>query len=364
VLGTALGGGGLSAQSRVAGRVMRVVQRDTVPVSVPVVLHRVGPGRQGPVDTVAADRAGRFGFRFQADTTATYLLSARYAGIQYFSQAVATNPARPDTAVVLIVADTSSTAPVTVRQRMLLVSRPDESASRTVIDWFVLNNASSLTRVSSDSLRPTWGTPIPPDAQSVELADERLSQFSPDALVFRRDSALLLGPISPGEKELLLQYRIPGSLRRFAAPLTPSDSIVVLLEEPSARLIAPPLSRAETQMLEGRTFQRWAGPVGGAAALEVAFPSSPLATEWLLAGLVGAAAFGFGVLTVVLLRRRRAEAPAFEPAALVDAAARLDAEYLGRESEVPREEWARYLAERARIKEVLTRALARGPRRS
>lgn len=341
-----------------------MVQGDTVPVSVPIVLHRVGPGRQGPVDSVAADRAGRFGFRFGADTAATYLLSARYAGIQYFSQAIATNPARPDTAVVLIVADTSSAAPVTVRQRMLLVSRPDESASRTVIDWFVLINPSGLTRVSSDSLRPTWGTPIPPDAQNVELADARLSQFSPDALVFRRDSALLFAPISPGEKELMLQYRIPGELRRLAVPLTPSDSVVVLLEEPSARVIAPPLSRTEAQLLEGRRFLRWAGPVGGAVALEVAFPGSALAAQWLLAGLVGATALAFGALTVVLLRRRRRVAPALAAAALVDAAARLDAEYLGREGEVSREEWARYLAERAGIKELLTRALARGPRRS
>jgi hypothetical protein len=343
---------------------MRVVRGDTVPVTVPVILHRVGPGKQGPIDTVAADRAGRFAFQFRGDTTATYLLSARYAGIQYFSQAIATNPARPDTAIVLIVADTSSSAPVTVRQRMLLVSRPDESASRTVIDWFVLVNSSGLTRTSTDSLRSTWGTPIPPDAQNVELADERLSQFSPDALVIRRDSALLFAPISPGEKELLLQYRIPGALRRFEAPLTASDSIVVLLEESSARVTAPALSRTETQLLEGRTFQRWAGPGAGAVRLELAFPGPALGSGWLLAGLVSTAVLAFGLLTIVLLRRRRIEAPVLQPAALVEAAARLDAEYLGRERDVPEEEWARYVAERARIKAVLIRALARGSRRS
>ena len=64
-----------------------------------------------------ADPGGRFAFRFTADTSAAYLLSSRYGGIEYFSQPVATNPSRPDTGIVVIVADTSSLVPVVVRQR-------------------------------------------------------------------------------------------------------------------------------------------------------------------------------------------------------------------------------------------------------
>jgi hypothetical protein len=45
---------------------------------------------------------------------------------------------------------------------------------------------------------------------------------------------------------------------------------------------------------------------------------------------------------------------------LVDALARLDARYAGREGDVPAEEWATYVAERARLKRELEAHLAGG----
>jgi len=44
----------------------------------------------------------------------------------------------------------------------------------------------------------------------------------------------------------------------------------------------------------------------------------------------------------------------------VDALARLDARYAGREGDVPAEEWATYVAERARLKRELEAHLAGG----
>ncbi|MEO8226252.1 MAG: hypothetical protein ABI637_02425, partial [Gemmatimonadota bacterium] len=98
---------------RAEGRVVRLVGNDTlVAPGTRVVLHRVGREEQGPVDSTLADARGRFAFRFLVDTSAVYLLSARYAGIAYFATPVHTNPQRPDTAIALIVSDTSSSAPV------------------------------------------------------------------------------------------------------------------------------------------------------------------------------------------------------------------------------------------------------------
>jgi hypothetical protein len=59
------------------------------------------PGRAGP-DRFHADRLPRraFHFRFAADTSAIFLLSARFAGIEYFSPPVHTDPALPDTAMI------------------------------------------------------------------------------------------------------------------------------------------------------------------------------------------------------------------------------------------------------------------------
>lgn len=352
-----------AAQSVVAGRVVRIQGKDTLPVGgLAVVLHRVARLAQGPIDTVRADPVGRFRFRFAPDTTAAYLLSARYAGIEHFSQPVGIDPAHPDTAVVVIVSDTSSSAAVAVRQRTLVISRADESGTRTVIDWFVLANRSDLTRVAPDTVRPSWATPLPEDAQNVELADTRLSQFSPDAVVFRRDSALVFAPLSPGEKELMLQYRIPGALRRFVVPSGAAvDSVFVLLEESSARVLAPRMIRADSQLIEGRAFHRWAGQLTAGLAIEIGLPAPLLSQGRTLALLVGAAAVAFSVLAWYVLQRRATPPPSSllpPPSVLTDAIAHLDARYLGREGEVPPEEWRGYLEERLRLKEGLAAALA------
>lgn len=355
----------LAAQTRTAGRVVRVSAGDTLPVGgVPVVLHRVGRAAQGPIDTVRADVRGRFSVRFTPDSSAAYLLSVRYDGIEYFSSPVGSEPARADTAIVLVVADTSSAAPVSMRERTLLISRPDASGTRAVVDWFVLQNAGERTRVAPDSSQPSWSAPLPPDAQNVELADLRLSQFSPDALEFRHDSVLVFAPLSPGRKELVLQYRIPGTLRSFSVPAAPgTDSIFVLLEERSARVTAPAMLVADSQRLDGRRFLRWEGKLGDAARLEIRFAPAPLSPRITLLLLVGVSGLGFVLLAVVALRRRRSAASP-DPVYLADAIARLDLAQLERGGGVSQQEQERYLGERARLKDVLTRALAGPPRRS
>lgn len=337
---------------------------DTLPVRrVPVVLHQIGRAAQGPLDTTTTDSQGRFAFSFRGDTTAAYLLSVRYDGIQYFSSAIASHPNRPDTAVAILVADTSSSAPVAAHERTLLISRADESGTRTVVDWLVLQNRGERTRVSPDSLRPSWGAPLPPEAQNVELADAVTSQFSAEALEFRRDSVVLFAPLSPGRKELILQYRIPATLRRFSVPLSEGmDSAFVLLEEPRARVIAPTWEVVDSQRIEGRAFRRWAGSAANVASLEIAFPAPPVSARVTLLLLVGAAACGFALLAVLGLRRRAAVNP--NPLYLADAIARLDAAQLERGSAASPEEQQRYLAERARLKAELSKALAGAPRRS
>lgn len=322
------------------------------------------------MDTARAGPTGRFAFRFRADSSATYLLSARYGGIEYFSQPVATNPALPDTGVVVIVADTSSTTPVLVRQRTLLISRPDESGTRTVLDWFVVGNPGEETRVAPDTVRPAWGTPLPPEAQNIEIADNRLSQFSPDALVFRGDSALIFAPLSPGDKELMLQYRIPGTLRRFLVPSDRiADSVFVLLEEPSGRVATPGFVRTDSQMLEGRAFRRWAGPLAQSADIEIVLPSARLSQGQLLAAMVATAGAAFAMLSGFVVRRRRGGSPdprslTPDPSLLTDQIARLDERFQGREADTPAAQWLAYRGDRARLLSELEGALATRRRRS
>lgn len=361
--------GPLSGQSRAGGKVVRIVNGDTLPIAgLPVVLHRVSRTSQGPQDTARADRGGRFSFRFSADTASAYLLSARFGGVEYFSAPLATNPSRPDTSIVVIVADTSSAAPVVLRQRTLLVSVTDESSTRTVLDWLVLSNPGEKTRVVPDTLHPSWGAPLPPDAQNVELADSRLSQFAFEALAFRHDSVLVMAPVGPGDKELMLQYRIPGTLRRFVIPAAGvTDSVFILLEGAGGSVVTPGFASVDSQSIEGRAFQRWAGTIQGSGEIHVTFSVSRITASTILAILAGLTAPAFLILGVGLARRRAGAAtlsPRYSPHVLADAAARLDARFAGREAQTPPEEWNRYLEERARLAALLERTLAAGRRRS
>src|SRR5215210_7096127 len=158
---------------RVAGQVL---DADSMPVpGVRVVLHRVGAARQGPIDSTRSDPAGRFRFAYRPDSGAFYLASARYAGIEYFSSPLPTNPTRVDTGARLMVYDTSSTAPVELEARHLVLTRPGEDGSRSLLDLIVLRNAGRLTRVAPDTGQGTWSVPLPVGTVGLQVKESDIS---------------------------------------------------------------------------------------------------------------------------------------------------------------------------------------------
>nr|MBA2626840.1 hypothetical protein [Gemmatimonadales bacterium] len=183
--GLAAGAPAAVAQVRVqaGGRVVRLTGTDSVPApGARVVLHRVGRQVQGPVDSAVADARGRFAFSFLADTSAVYLVSARYSGVAYFATPVHTNPERPDTAIDLVVSDTSSTAPVSLEARHIVVSAPDAEGIRGVVELVLLRNDGHLTRVAPDTIRPAWAMRLPPRSTGLVVGE---GDFATDALLRR-----------------------------------------------------------------------------------------------------------------------------------------------------------------------------------
>jgi len=366
----ALGASPASAQraalTRAEGRVVRAAGRDTVPVTgARVVLHRIGREAQGPVDSTVSDAAGRFRFRFAPDTAAIYLLSARHAGIEYFSSPVHTNPELPDTGVVIFVADTSSTAPVGIAARHIVISRPAEDGTRAVLELIVLENTGQLTRVAHDTIAGTWAIELPPGLLGFDVGE---GDFSPDQVSRRGDSIIIVAPIPPGQKQLMVTYAIPGDVSTWHVPFDRSTpSVNVMLEERAARVTAGQLTFADSQAIRGRTYRRYTGKARAGEVLAIALPGGARRTaRWLLVALVTMSAIALLGLGWRLLRRtppriapevRQEEGPA---AAALDAVAELDARYAGRESDVAPEEWARYEEERARLKAALRETLASG----
>lgn len=272
VFGTAPAGlAARQTQSRADGVVSLAGVPPTPAAGVRVVLHRVGRATQGPVDTTFTGPSGRFAFQFALDTTANYLISAQYAGIEYFSQPLAARPGVADRDVSLVVFDTSSTVPVRTRSRTVVVGAPDPIGARTVIDWLVLENRSERTRVNPDSLDPTWSAPLPPEARNAALGDARTSVISPEAVLFRNDSVVLIAPVSPGTRELLLQYELPGSVAAVAVDLAGADSAEIFLEERGASVATAGWQVADSQFFEGRSFRRFRR-TGSGALVTLRFP--------------------------------------------------------------------------------------------
>lgn len=335
----------------------RIITADSTPVSgVRVVLHRVGRAEQGPLDSTSSDRQGRFRLTFRNDTTALYLLSARYRGIEYFSQPVHTNPERPDTAIRITVADTSSTAPVSLAARHVVVTRPGEDGSRSVLDLLVLQNQGITTRVAPDSLRPSWTAPLPPGTLGLELGE---GDFSPEALIRRGDSLILLAPLAPGEKQITVQYVVPSSRATLELPFEDSvASVNVLMEERDARVAGGTLVLADSQLIQGRAFTRWTGTVPAKGTLRVTLPGIRRTPPWVLVLLVGALVLALAATAWHRLRGRPGSVSNPSPEELVQAIAALDAKYVERERETPAAEWSSYQAERGRLKAQLVASLA------
>jgi len=335
-----------------------VLKGDSTPVpGTRVVLHQVGQALQGPLDSTRTDGRGRFRFSFRPDTSALYLVSARHSGIEYFSPPVHTSPGRPDTAIRVIVYDTSSAVPVSLQARHLVLTQPGEDGSRNVLDLIVLLNSGPRTRVAPDSAGASWKGLLPRGTIGLELGE---SDVSPEAVTRRGDSVIVAAPLAPGEKQVTLQYAVPagqeGLELRFAEPVS---SVNVLAEENDVVVGGGTLALADSQVLQGRSFRRWTGAIPAGGTLRVALPARPRVPTWLLPSLVGAIVLALGGAAWYFLARRSRRLPA-SAAVLLDAIATLDARYLGREEETSAEAWLSYQTERGRLKAELETALASG----
>ena len=116
-----------------------------------------------------------------------------------------------DGVVTLVVADTSSLAPVHLAARHLIVSPINADGVRDVVDLMVLDNPGSITRVGSDSLHPTWRVLLPHFAVNIHGGN---SGFSLESLVASGDAIALFAAIPPGSHDVEIDYQIPPNALR------------------------------------------------------------------------------------------------------------------------------------------------------
>jgi hypothetical protein len=340
---------------------------DSVPLAGAFVVgHHIGAQGQGPVDSVRTDAAGRFRIPVaRPDTGGLYVVSARYRGIGYFGDPVPPTDRVQAAALTLVVFDTSSAGPaLTVALRHLVLTTPDADGSHRVLDIFQVHNGGTTTRVAADSNGTTWRVRLPAGIANFVLGE---SDVSPAAVRRVGDEMLVSAPFPPGEKQVLAAYTLPRGTRELRIPIDQSTARFDLLaEDSSSSASGPGVSAAPPLQLEGRTFRRFAAErlTGGAVVtLRLAAASDTgRRFTWLI--VVGAG-LGLGAALIYFLGRRGAPGPAGAPArvagaeALAAQIAALDERFEGREAETPPDDWTRYSARRAALKEELRDALAR-----
>ncbi|HET7110899.1 MAG TPA: hypothetical protein VFI41_08490 [Gemmatimonadales bacterium] len=283
----------LHAQAPVIAAAGQVIRGpDAVPLAgTMVVLHRVGRDVQGPIDSSRTDAMGRFRFRFPADTASLYIVTARFQGIEYFSNPLATNPARQDSALTLQVFDTSSTQPVHTEARHIVIAKPGDDGTRTVVELLVLDNPGKMTRVARDSLSSTWHALIPKQAVGFSAEDGDLSAGAIDR---NMDSVLVLAPLAPGERQVTIQYHLPPNAGRLEYRFDETNNGVnVMVEEPDATVQGGTLAETDSvSVIQGRPFRHFNGVVDSGDAVVITVPTPlHLGTGWLtgLIVLLGAA---------------------------------------------------------------------------
>lgn len=276
--------------------------------NAPVVLHRITRTGGGPVDSTRTNTRGRYRFelrRADIDTSGIYLVSAWFDSLAYFSLPLNLRD-RTAAHVEDIVAypTTSNSPPIRLERRLATIASASTEGTREVLEILELENTGTTTRITKDTLFPTWAGRIPEG-----VGQERGGQgdISPEAMRFRHDSIIVLAPVPPGAiKQLSYAYTLRAGVRTLVIPI---DQVTVnlnlLLEDTAAVVTAPRSEALGVQELEQRHYAAYrAGPLMPGDRVEIQLPSTGFRAQTLLPYIIAVLAAGMVVALVWALRKR------------------------------------------------------------
>ncbi len=263
VLPPATGTPGTPGEARsVSGRVLKGgAAREPLAGQV-VVLHRISADSSGPVDSVRSAADGTYRLRYRlAGPRSMYIVSTRHDGIAYFTAPLRERDVTGPAADVAVYDTTSVPFPTTIRARHFVVSPPDESGVRRVVDVYEVANDSSRTLVAGAGGTATWSVRLP---EGVLDPGSSGGDMPPDAFRFPDGAAEMIVPVPPGARQLVLTYGMPAGAR-LEVPMTSAvETLEVLVEGAGVTVSGGGLVAEAPVTMEGRTFQRYlASAVGG-----------------------------------------------------------------------------------------------------
>lgn len=288
-----------------SGRVLRG-GRDTVPLpNAPVVLHRINR-TAGPIDSSFTNAKGRYRFELRdVDSSSVYLVSTLYDSLAYVSPPL-TVTGRPVAHVDDIVAypTTANAPPIRLERRLATIAGAGTAGTREVLEILELENTGQTTRITRDTLAPTWAGRIPRGAGQLRGGQ---GDISPEAMRFRHDSIIVLGAVPPGPaKQLSYAYTLPAGTRTLAIPIDQvTANLNLLLEDTGAVVTAPRLESLGVQELEQRHFAAYrAGPLMPGDRVEIQLPSTGFRAQPVLPYIIAVLAAGMVVALVWAIKRK------------------------------------------------------------
>jgi len=336
--------------------VFHVVRGDSVAASGQwAVLHRVTNVGGAPVDSQLTDMAG--GYRLSdvvGDTAAAYIVSVRFDGIAYFSTPF---DATVESVSPIAVYDTSSATPaVVLRERHVLVRRPEVEAGRRVIEVLVLANDGDRTRVAAGD-SAVWSGALPAEGSAFEVGT---SDVSEDAITFQDGTISVFAPVPPGERQIVIGYLVGTERHQLHIPVEqPVGMLNVLAEDMDATLEGPGFTEEPPSEMQGTTFQQWTAfdvPPGTSVVLNLPARSRSR-MPWTLPVVAAIVALGLFVGFLWWWRHYggagavEVAVPPEDTRALAAQIAALDRAYAGREDD-------EYRAKRSEMKQRLGAMLA------
>ncbi len=303
-----------------------------------VVLHQVSAEASREIDSVRVEPDGSFQIRLphvpdHASRPEIFFAAVQYRGLLYFGPAV-TQAVQLDSLYLIQSYDTVSVpsggAQIPLSGRSLFLEKTEAGWDAT--DVFQLNHDGDRTLYSPVE-GIVWAYPLPGSATDFQVGQ---ADMAPDAIRFADGRIEVYAPLPPGERYLMIRYRI--SEGNFVLPMPGrTDRLEILVREPAPAAEFFPLSLSTPVELEpGNAFRRYAADnlLDMEVRSEIAPEPWSLPAEWLgllMAGLLGAAGiFGYrrrgGDLS-----RKAAISGELSRDRLVLAIATLDREFQGKE---------------------------------
>lgn len=224
-----------------------------------VVLHRVGPDRAGPLDSLRSDARGRYRFEYvrSGSEDAVYFVSAMHGGVAYLTPPLMEPKIGGEAGEIAVFDTTSRRVPISIRGHHVVISAVDTRALRSVVEVFELSNDSSVTRVAASERAEgaTWRTNVLPAANNFRVTQ---GDIPFEAVRYANGQVTVFAPIAPGVKQLSFSYSVPARSFPLRLPVEGlTDVYEVLIEEQTGSVTGPNIKETDPVTVESRNFRRF-----------------------------------------------------------------------------------------------------------